>query len=100
MIAAAESLDSETSGLVRRSDERFSRVYPNPGTGLFTLELYSQPSVCTIEVYNIMGERLHQFQAGPGALHEINLLHHTPGIYVIRVMMDGETGAVKVVKQN
>lgn len=99
MITAAKIRNNDICGSFIRNDEFLFRIYPNPGKGLYTLELFSEPSVCTIEIYNMMGKRLHLLQAEHGNFFEINLLHHSPGIYVVRAMMDGETGIVKVVKQ-
>jgi hypothetical protein len=98
LIAADNSVVSESSGLVSRNDHNLFRIFPNPGSGLFTLELFSEPTTYTIEIYNTMGLRLHLLQPDPGRIHELNLLHHAPGIYLIRVVMDGEASVVKVVK--
>ncbi len=35
-------------------------IYPNPTSGQFTISLNSNQNGCTVEVYNVMGEKIYQ----------------------------------------
>jgi hypothetical protein len=50
-MIAEETAEPETS-------ESFFKVYPNPTTGMFTLELSEIASTVTVEIYGVMGEQI------------------------------------------
>jgi hypothetical protein len=86
--------------LVKQGGDSF-RVYPNPTTGKFTVELpvMSETAVVKLEVYNLRGEKLfHNQYSGPGK-HLVSLEGRPKGIYLVRVIGDGVSGYAKLIKE-
>ncbi len=81
------------------SVQRF-RIYPNPGTGLFTLDYYAENShPVNIEVYDITGrivhaENLHSEKGIQSAT--VDLTHLTKGIYNLKLIFEEGVAAKRV----
>ncbi len=79
------------------------RVYPNPTTGLFTLELssdYMEPmQEMTVEVYGMRGERVFCEKVTCDQPHLFSLSDRQPGIYIIRVFSGGVVGVQRIMKR-
>ena len=76
-------------------------LYPNPTTGIVTIEL--APETCTlkpeIHLFDIYGRRL-QIISVTDKTTQIDLSHYATGVYAIKVVNDGNVIAVgKVVKE-
>ncbi|MDP3013780.1 MAG: T9SS type A sorting domain-containing protein, partial [Candidatus Subteraquimicrobiales bacterium] len=79
----------------------FFKVYPNPTTGDFTLELkeFEEFSAITVEIYGLKGERINSAKLPAEKLYNLSLADRQPGIYMIRVMKNNETGVMKILKK-
>lgn len=79
----------------------FYKVYPNPFSESFTLELNAayDYSAITLEIYGMYGEKVQHFMLYGNNKHEINLSGLAKGIYLVRVIGKNESGMVKVIKQ-
>jgi len=78
------------------------RVYPNPTTGDFTIEISANQSVTPVklECYNLMGSlMLKKMIMGVGKLH-LSLGDREPGIYMVRVTGINCSGYQKILKIN
>jgi hypothetical protein len=103
MLAAK---DGEDNGLVNTTSDAgknrslFS-LYPNPTSGMLTVELkHAEPSAeVLIEVYSIVGERLSSTVVLGKSKHQIDLSGKTPGVYIVRLVHEGETGFKKIIKR-
>ena len=75
-------------------------VYPNPTSGIFTLELTSpeESAMITVEIYSILGERVVHAQLTGRQHAEFDLSGRPGGVYLIRLINGTETGLAKVVK--
>jgi len=71
-------------------------VYPNPSTGQFTLQSSVVSCQWSVEVYNMLGEKVYTAtlpppnRGGASSSFQINLSSETSGIYLYRVI--SETG--------
>jgi len=84
------------------SEERsLFRIYPNPTTGSFTLELSSEPIIMpvTMRCYDLMGTLIMEKELHSGRIHELSCADQMPGIYLIRVIQDGGTAISKIIRQ-
>lgn len=83
-----------------RKEKQF-RVYPNPVSSILHLELTKpgETDGVSLEVYSLMGNLLLSIQAPAQPLHELNLSNLPKGVYLIRVVLEGESNFEKVVKQ-
>lgn len=67
-------------------------IYPNPSTGLFTIE--SEKIISTIEIVNMLGEKIYSSQLNSEKA-TIDLSKKTKGIYFLSMMSEGKVMAVK-----
>ncbi len=86
-------------GIMEKEDGAV-KIYPNPSSGLFTIEFRSTPAEeVTITVYNILGMNLAEIKSNPGVeglRKSIDLRGVTEGVYFIRIR-DAERELVKKV---
>lgn len=77
------------------------KVYPNPTTGEFTLELlvYNEFSVITVEIFTLLGLPVSETQLPAGRIFKFSLNERQPGIYLIRVLKDRDVSITKIIKQ-
>ncbi|MFT4980203.1 MAG: PKD repeat protein [Bacteroidia bacterium] len=69
------------------SDDHLS-VYPNPNTGLFTVELkLDEPSEISIDLNNVLGQRVHQTKIAQQSYwrKEFDLSSYVKGVYLLSV---------------
>lgn len=76
---------AEPTGISLQEPGRFV-IYPNPGRGIFTLELGGTAvQEMNVEIINAGGKRVyHQVIAGPGR-HQVDLSLSPMGIYLVRI---------------
>lgn len=81
--------------------DKFFKVYPNPTTGMFTLELAREDDTetITIEIYSMLGENLMRTDLPAVSHYQFNLQERQSGMYLIRVTRGEKIGFVKIIKQ-
>jgi hypothetical protein len=77
------------------------RVYPNPTSGVFTLEMKgdNNPEKANVEIFNIYGEKVFASEISGQGKHELSLEEKSQGIYVIRVIAGGKAETARIVRQ-
>lgn len=77
------------------------KIFPNPTTGSFKLELSDEPQgdAALVKVYNMMGAEIFKKEIIKGRIHEFSLAGQQPGVYLIRVIQAGNVGIRKVIRQ-
>jgi hypothetical protein len=77
------------------------KVYPNPTTGIFTLELpgFEASSLVLCEIYDMMGKRVWYKQLPANTNYLFDLTAEQTGVYFIRIMSGSEAKVIKLVKQ-
>ena len=83
---------SSLSGINEFNLEEIISVYPNPSTGIFTLQ--STKEITAIEIYNVLGENISplSLRRGVGGEVEINLSEAAKGIYFIKIITPSPLG--------
>ncbi len=81
-------------------DRVLFRVFPNPTTGMFTLELAGavDDRTSSMEIFTLMGERVMSEQLFGDAQHQFDLTFRPKGIYIVRVTIGDKMGIKKLVK--
>ncbi len=101
-VSQAEESANETTPqpLIKMQADNFFRVYPNPTTGVFTLELseVSEATVVNVEIYSMRGEKLYSGQYSGEKKHQLSLDGKPAGIYYVRVHSGSVSGSVKILK--
>lgn len=79
----------------------FFKVYPNPTTGDFTLELFEveEASLLLIEIYTMQGNLILSREMPSQKQYNFSLSEKQSGFYLIRVQNREETGIAKIIKQ-
>ncbi|MFA6150713.1 MAG: T9SS type A sorting domain-containing protein [Chitinophagaceae bacterium] len=74
-------------------------VYPNPNNGVFTIETSSFSNESSIEVYNILGQLVHN-QTTVTTSNLIDISNHASGVYFVKITTSGEpVFTQKIIKQ-
>ncbi|MBE0663292.1 MAG: T9SS type A sorting domain-containing protein [Bacteroidales bacterium] len=81
--------------------DSFFKVYPNPNTGQFTLELseFSEISTIKVEIFSLIGESIMNVELPELKQYLFDLSDRQPGIYLIKVMQGSDIGVEKLIKQ-
>jgi hypothetical protein len=77
------------------------RIYPNPTTGIFTLEqtVFVSSQVLNLEIYTLLGKRIMSDNIAGEKKHQINLGDVPAGIYLVRIMTGEKVETTKLIKQ-
>lgn len=88
--------------MVGSVNDIFFKLYPNPATEGFTLELeaYDDQEMIVLEIHSIMGKRMLYKELPAVPEQYVGLQELSPGIYLVRVMQGKQTGVERIVKQN
>jgi uncharacterized repeat protein (TIGR03803 family) len=70
-------------------------IYPNPTSGQFTIKLNGNQNGYTVEVYNVMGERVYE-SAINNSQNIINLSSRPAGLYFVYLKSEEGVGVGKV----
>lgn len=99
LLAAMEEKNLPISDPENSNRQSDFRVFPNPTSGIFTLELIDTDKISTVEceVYDLMGKRIWKQQFPSNTYSKIDLTEQQPGIYFIRVMKGPEVKVKKLV---
>lgn len=89
--ATSDTVQVTGVGIADVADQLNVQVYPNPNTGIVTLQL-SGFQLATFELYNLLGERL---MSQPINQPQTELqLHVAEGVYIYHVNIGGQTVAM------
>lgn len=101
LLATIEEEEIPSSQLVPDPSASFFKVYPNPTTGEFTLDLldHNEFSTIIVEIFTIQGILISNTKLPDGKLFNFSLAERQSGVYLIRVLKDKHVGIVKIIKQ-
>jgi hypothetical protein len=100
ILAILEEKQTELETILETgATENFFKVYPNPTTGRFTLELSENASTVMVEIYGAMGEQILRQEVSGFMMYEFDLSGQPRGIYIIRVLDGNEMGVERVIRQ-
>jgi hypothetical protein len=86
----------DTTGIEHALSEKMLRIYPNPSSDIFTLEL-NTPVQGEIEIHGLKGQLIHR-QPLRSEKEIIDLSLHPKGIYFVTVRSDDRVRTEKVVR--
>ena len=76
------------------------QVFPNPTSGLLTIQNNKQLKLNTAQVYSMTGQLVKSFKLDPTAKNTtIDLTSFVKGTYIVKVNSDNESTNVKVIKK-
>ena len=97
-IVSTDAQEQETT--FAPADSRF-RIYPNPTTGVFTLDLgnASGTEKSLVEIYGMRGDKVFSTEITGAGKHELTLAGKPTGVYMIRVISGNNTETARIIKQ-
>jgi len=101
LTVKAEYLYDKETPVATYGDQSFFETYPNPTSGLLTLE-FTDPALAPdaiITVYNIMGEQLVFIRSQGEKRINIHLVEMPAGTYLIRAISGEISGYEKIIKR-
>ena len=72
------------------------RIYPNPTSGILTIEANSV--IESITVYNVLGQEMLS-QKGNSASETLNISNFKSGVYLVKTTSNGKTATSRIVKE-
>jgi Peptidase family C25./Propeptide_C25. len=92
-------LNLKNSTSVSESEIVNPNIYPNPANNELNIEIESLNGLTTIEVYNILGERVmvEKVTAENGLNTQLNLNQVTNGTYLVKIMNNDKTWVKNIV---
>jgi hypothetical protein len=83
------------------SGDEFFTIYPNPTTGIFSLECKNpdETLILRIEIYGMLGERIFSDQLQGRHKYDFSLAGNPNGVYFVRVVTGTFAGTGKIIKQ-
>ena len=75
------------------------KVYPNPTSGNFILELKGEADQVKVDIYGIWGEKMLTTVLNGERKHEFSLSDKPAGIYFVRVISGEKAETIKIIKQ-
>jgi hypothetical protein len=80
--------------------EDLFKVYPNPTTGAFTLELtgVNDSEKILVEIYSMKGNKMLNISLTGGGKHELTMDGNPAGMYVLKVVSGKNTGTARIIK--
>ncbi len=77
------------------------KVYPNPTTGDFVLELNGIETFenTRVEIYSMTGEKISSTNLPVGKKHDLSISGHPHGIYLLQVVSGNNAETTRIIKQ-
>jgi hypothetical protein len=99
VAANEETLTSVEEAIENESGELFFKVYPNPTTGMFNLEIPDAAATVIVEIYSMMGGQLLKKEVSGFMRYEFDLSAQPRGLYIIRVYDGEKMGTQRIIRQ-
>jgi hypothetical protein len=100
VVAALTTGNEVTTSVPEIFSNHSIRVYPNPTTGMFTVEVKGDSKVLmtNVEIYTMSGLKIHTEMINNERKHNFSLPGLVPGIYFIHVSTTDKPEILKLVK--
>ena len=81
---SSQTCKNVSVGILKVSEKSF-KIYPNPNNGSFNIEIENPSKEVSIEIFNLLGERVKKVETNSSkSIYEIDL-NSTDGIYLVKV---------------
>ncbi len=99
-VVIAKSTGEETTSISELTSSQSIRAYPNPTTGIFTVEVKGDDNavMTKVEIFTISGMKVKTVNIDNERKHEFNLSGLNTGIYFIHVFTNERSEILKIVK--
>jgi hypothetical protein len=90
----------QTVGLPNEGTTSSINVYPNPGTGLFTISATADMENAELTVYNVRGQTLSQQKVSAGHSVMLDITGRDAGVYILELRLNGQLYRARIIKTN
>jgi len=73
-------------------------IYPNPGTGRYTIDFMDQLVTGYLRVFNFQGSMLYQTRISGAEKLELSLSQFENGIYLVNIVTKKTNSTIRVIK--
>lgn len=81
---------NSTVGVEDQSIESLMKIYPNPSSGIFNIDLNGKlVENVKVKVYDAMGKAIYESQSSNTSMIEIDLSNNASGVYMLNMEIDG-----------
>jgi hypothetical protein len=100
VLQPKDALFNGTGETLSVTEQQFYRIYPNPTSGNFMLELNAQAAEkYLVEIYDMKGDKMLSAEMRGERRHEFSLSGKPVGIYLVRVISERNSGTTRIIKQ-
>jgi len=75
------------------------KVFPNPTSGIITIENAKKLNLKNAEIYSVSGQKLQSFIMDKSVKNTIDISSLAKGVYILKVNSDNESSTVKIIKK-
>lgn len=90
-------IGDSTMHVAQVKDEILMNIYPNPSSGLFTLDLRKNNSPAHVRIYNMLGEEVWKLNTGRRNKIAVDLRSHPAGVYYLKVSTNEKITTKKII---
>lgn len=88
---------NNTTTTINRRNEKLAAIFPNPGSGEFVIQHFSD--ISRIEIFDAMGRPVKFYKTNAAnEYHHISLNHKLPGVYWVRIQFKNGPEQVKCIE--
>jgi len=99
LVAADEKTYSGAEENGSAATNPLFRVYPNPTSGIFTIEHLNGHQDMLVEIYGLMGEKIIKKVLTGQNKYDLDLSDKPSGIYLMQIIKNGEIKLIKLIKR-
>ena len=91
------TITPQTTGTEELADNNRMQIFPNPSEGKFEIRFKSMAGMETVEVFNVLGEKINQQPATGNQKFEVDLSLQPEGIYFVKLISGDQSWLKRVV---
>lgn len=95
----ADIYETETTDMFKKTSLLGLDVYPNPSTGIFSVDLSGLEAYNQIEVFNYLGSLVYSGKLSVNTMNTIDLTSLQTGYYIARISGTTDSVSVKLIKE-
>lgn len=96
--ATSACYEINTTGINEKEVKNDFQVYPNPTSGMLTVNTSKMLRNATVKLMNVIGQTIYQTKES-GNLFQINMAELAAQVYILEIEAEGEISRTRIVKQ-
>lgn len=88
-----------TWGIQKNNNTLHASVYPNPANNQLTIELANEATKINVSLMDVLGKEVYTLNNQSGNKVSLNDINVPAGVYMVKIVADGNTQITKIIKQ-